>query len=296
MLPELAEAAGLSLERATGAAQAIPRATVMLGAPIAGVLIALIGSIGVLWLDALTFLISALGVQLFIPAWLFKKQAQVQAESANSYFDDLREGFRFVRRDSLILTIILVVMTTNMIDAAWFGVTFALYAQTLYGEALSMGLMIGIFGTTALIGTLLYSWLGEKYSRRWVFIIGFTIVGTRFFLLLFYPSLPITLVILALTGLALGPVNPILSIISYERIPDSLRARVLGLISAGALVATPVGVLIAGYLLEFLGMTPALIIYGTIYIAAIGSLIFNPHSEQMDANLPPKLLPDMQQA
>ena len=194
----------------------------------------------------------------------------------------------------MILTIILVVMTTNMIDAAWFGVTMPVYAQTLYGDALSLGLMIGIFGSTALIGTLVYGWLGEKYSRRWVFIISFMIVGTRFFLMLFYPSLPIVLVFLALTGFAVGPINPILSIISYERVPDHMRARVLGLISAGALVAMPAGVLMAGYLLEFLGMTPALMIYGTIYIAAIGSLIFNPYSEQMDSKMPPKLLPEMQ--
>ncbi len=266
----------------------------MIGAPIAGVLIAVIGSLGVLWLDAATFLISAIGVQLFVPVLLFKKQAQMQATSQNSYVDDLREGFSFVRGDSLILTIIIVVMTTNMIDAAWSGVTMPVYAQTLYGDALSLGLMIGVFGATALIGTLVYSWRGDKFSRRWVFIIGFMIVGTRFFLLLFYPSLPILLIILAMTGFAVGPVNPILSIISYERIPDHMRARVLGLISAGVLVAMPVGVLIAGYLLEFLGLTASLVIYGTIFIAAIGSLIFNPHAEQMDANNPPKLLSEMQ--
>lgn len=287
MLPELAEAADTSLDRATGTTQALSRATQMLGAPIAGILIVFIGAIGVLWIDAATFLISAITIQLFIPVVLFKKQAEIQAESENSYFEDLREGFRFVKNDPLILTIIVVVMLTNMIDSAMHGVTYPIYILELYGNAWSLGVVLGVFGASALVGTLFYSWLGEKYSRRWVFIITFMIVGTRFFFMLLYPSLPILIGISILTGLAVGPINPILSVISYERIPDHMRARVFGLLSAGVLVAMPAGALMAGFLLEYVGMTPALMIYGTVYILAISSLIFNPHSAQMDAQQTP---------
>ena len=84
MIPELAEAAGVSLERATSLASAFSRATSMLGAPLAGIVIAVTSAPIVLIIDAATFLVSALGVQLFISRQLFQKQAEEQAESTNS--------------------------------------------------------------------------------------------------------------------------------------------------------------------------------------------------------------------
>ena len=59
--------AGVRLERANAAAQTCSRASQVLGPPAAGVLIALLGTSNVLWIDAITFGISAAMVAVLIP-------------------------------------------------------------------------------------------------------------------------------------------------------------------------------------------------------------------------------------
>ncbi|MGB7339250.1 MAG: MFS transporter [Phototrophicaceae bacterium] len=282
MIPELAEVAEVSLERATGLANAFSRATSMLGAPLAGILIAFTSAPIVLMINAATFLVSAMGVQLFISRQIFQKQAEAQAESANSYWQDFREGFGFLQQDKFLLTLVAVVMVTNMIDHAISAVTMPYYVNEVYGNAWSLGLIMGSFGAAAVTGTLLYSWFGDKISRRWVFIIGYIIIGLRSVFMILYPPLAGMIVIAVVAGLAAGPINPIMGVLWYERIPDHMRARVFSLTSAGFLVAMPIGALLAGYLLEWVGLTNSLIIYGVIYFLATGSLIFNPTAKELE--------------
>ena len=179
MLPELSDAAGIEIDRSNGLMESISRATSMIGAPVAGLLVATLGVAGVLLIDAISFFVSAIGTQLLIPARL----VQAERREKTRYVDDLRAGFRFVRDDRLIVTLILVVMVTNMIDVAMGAVTLPVYVQTLFGQekgAVYQGLIVGAFGAAALTGALLYSWIGRRFPRRWVLIVGFVQVGLRF--------------------------------------------------------------------------------------------------------------------
>ncbi len=281
MLPELSAAAGIDLDRSNGLMESISRATGMIGAPVAGLLVATLGVAGVLLIDAVTFFISAVGTQALIPASL----VEAEHHEKTPYLDDLRAGFQFVRTDSLIITIIAVVMVTNMIDAAMGAVTLPVYAQTMFGAeqgALAQGLMIGAFGAAALVGSLLYSGSGRIFSRRWLFTLGFMVVGLRFLVFAAFPSLGVLMVAMLVNGLLAGPINPIIGTAMYQRIPREMRARVFGLLSAGVLVATPIGGLLAGFLTQQSGLRETLLIYAAIYIVATGSLLFNRSVRQLD--------------
>ena len=86
----------------------------------------------------------------------------------------------------------------------------------------------------------------------------------------------------ALRGFFTGPINPVIGAALYERIPRDLRARVFSLLSAGVMVATPIGGLIAGYLTQIAGLQGTLLIYAAVYLAATGSLVVNPAVREMD--------------
>ena len=86
----------------------------------------------------------------------------------------------------------------------------------------------------------------------------------------------------AIVGLASGPLNPIMSATSYERIPPTMRGRVLGVLRAGAFMAMPLGVLLAGYALEGLGLQITLIITVSCYLVTTLSLLFNRRLHEMD--------------
>jgi MFS family permease len=264
LVPDVAMLAGTPLERAASATDAVSRGGRMLGAPLAGVLIALTSPAGVLYVDAGTFAVSALFTWAAVPA-----AARPVRDRASRYVAELREGFGFVWRDPLIRAIVAMVMVTNMLDVALASVVLPVYADRVLGGPVELGLVNGVFGAGALVGTVLFGAVGHRLPRFWAFTIAFALVGwPRYFVLAAEPGLAAVLVAMALTGLAVGPVNPILSAVQYERIPVELRGRVLGAVTAGVFAAMPLGGLLGGWLVEGIGLTPTLVALGTVYLAA----------------------------
>ncbi len=60
------------------------------------------------------------------------------------------------------------------------------------------------------------------------------------------PPLPIALVVLAVAGLAAGPINPLIFTVLTEVVPKDLRGRIFGAVRAGAWASIPLGVLLGG--------------------------------------------------
>jgi MFS family permease len=67
------------------------------------------------------------------------------------------------------------------------------------------------------------------------------------------------------TAMVAGSINPIIGATAYDRIPEHLRARVLGVVRASAWATLPFGALAAGLATEAWGVRNALIIAGTAY-------------------------------
>lgn len=281
LVPDLAQAAGMPLERASSLLQIVERGSRLLGAPLAGILVGTLGAQNVLWLDTATFAVSALLVAVAVPTLRVAPQ-----EQPGSYPAQLREGLLFIRGDRLMLALVLLLVITNFLDAAKSSVILPVLARSAYGSAVALGLMFGLSGGGAVAGALLYGWLGPTLSRRWIFTLGFIVVSLQSLMLAFLPPLPLALIIQALTGLAAGPLNPILSTLTYEHVPANMRGRVFGTITASAFVAMPLGVLVAGYLLDLAGLRPVLLAVGACYLLTTLTLLFNPALRAMDHPAP----------
>ena len=138
LLPEVAGAAGLRLERANAAEQVVQRAATLAGPALAGVLIVWLGSSNVLWLDAATFAISAGLYTIGVPS---EKKRPI---SPSPYFVQLKQGLQFVQRDRLILALVVTVAITNFLDAPVFAVIMPVYASQVFGQATNLGWMLFI--------------------------------------------------------------------------------------------------------------------------------------------------------
>ena len=114
----------------------------------------------------------------------------------------------------------------------------------------------------------------------------FLVVPLELWVLATTPSLPVLVGALALVGLVSGPINPLVATIRHERIPAELRGCVFGTFSAIALVAQPLGLLLAGFLVDGIGFRP------TVLLLAGGAqplgvvLLFVPTLREMDATKP----------
>lgn len=284
LLPELGEQAGMPIERVTSLTHVIERSARFVGAPLAGLLISLVGTANVLWLDASSFFVSAAIVWILVP----KIKLQHDEEPASgSYFDELKQGLRFIAHDQLILSIVIMVMLTNFLDAIFGGVLQPVYVKEVYGDAVSLGLLISANGGGAVIGGLIFAAMGHRMPRHATFVGAFLLTGLRFLAYLLYPPVWILVITTLICSIGAGPLNPIIGAIEFERIPAHMRGRVFGAIQAGAWIAMPLGMLLGGVLTERLGTFVMMIGMTIAYFLTTGSMAFIPAMKEMNRKVTP---------
>lgn len=278
MLPELAEQAGMPIERATSITHVIERGARLVGAPLAGFLISIAGTANVLWLDAASFFISAGIIGAMVTAYT---PAQKEARTGN-YFDELKDGLRFIAHDRVILAIVLMIMLTNFLDSIFGGVVRPVYVKQVFGDALNLGLLIAANGGGAVIGGLIFAGIGHRLPRHATFVSAFILTGVQFWIYALQPPIYILVAAVLLSSIGAGPLNPIIGTVEFERIPQDMRGRVFGAITAGAWMAMPFGMLIGGVLTEDLGTFPMLIGLGVTYFVTTLSMAFIPAMREMN--------------
>ena len=260
LLPDVAAGAGWSFERATGATAVVERFARLAGAPLAGVLIAATGATNVLWIDAGSFLVSAALVAMGVP-----RPAVEREPRTTSYRRELREGYAFLRADRTLAVLVFIVSLTNLFDAVAM-IALPVLAHDVYESALSLGLMTAAGGAGSVLGALAFAAIGHRLSRRAVFTLGFIMVTVSFPVAAFFPPLAVLLVAKTISGLASGPLNPVIDTVFMERVPAGMRGRVFGVTQAAAWVAIPLGVLVAGAVIEAIGLRATLLLSGAAYL------------------------------
>ncbi|MFD3535655.1 MFS transporter [Streptomyces sp. NPDC058664] len=277
LVPDLARRAGTPLPRAAGLYDAVARGARMAGAATAGLLVAFIGAETVLLLDAATFGVSALLVAAGLRGVPSAEPVRDGPRlSPARYRADLREGYAFLFRARLLLGITVMVMVTNGLNQSWSAVLLPLHAREELGGPAAQGLLVSVFGGCALVGALLYGAFGERFPRRAVFTAGFLLGGAPLYVTAALTDTTAPLLVTAVAaGFGVGVLNPILTTVMYERVPDGLRSRVMGASTAGVLLTTPLGGLSAGLLVERVGLTATLLGIGALYfLATLSPLVF----------------------
>lgn len=278
MMASLITLSGAGATRVLSAYDGVSRGAKMVGAPLAGVLIAVLGPQQVLLVDAATFVVSALLIRLAVP--------DVGAGEAveGSYFGRLRRGFAYLRGDRLMVAILLMVMVTNMLDMAASAVLIPVYANDVLHSSVALGLISGVFGGGAMLGTVLYAWVGARLPRRVTYTVAFLVVGgPRFLVMAADPGLTMILIVFGVSGVLCGAINPILGVVQFARVPDDVRPMVTGVTTAAVLLGGPVGAVVAGFAVEAAGLAPALVAVGVVYLVVTVCPAVFPVWREMDA-------------
>ncbi len=264
-IPDLAQQSGMSNERVSGLVDGVFRLGTFIGAPLGALLVATLGAPTVIAANAVSFAIAALLVGTFVRLAARRVEA-TSGSRVRSYVRELREGFSFVRLDPLLLAIATMVFLTNLLDQALIGVLMPVWADERYGSPAALGAIGAAFGAGAFIGTLIFSAIGERFPRRrtyaWAFLLG---AVPRIFVLALPVPLWVIIVVNLVGAILVGAINPLLASAEFERIPEHLRARVIGAVGGLAWAGMPIGGLFGGWLTEWLGITAAITVVGVAY-------------------------------
>lgn len=283
MVPELASGAGLPIDRVNAWFESLQNLAVLVGTPLAGLAVALLGTRDALWLDGAASAVSAAIVAMAIPAGLFAAQ---NAPTRN-YREDLVVGLRFIRRDPILWPMVIVLALSNAASVASAGVVLPVYFREEIGSTASLGLVMAAIGGGAFLGAMAYGALAGRVSRFACWIVGFLLVPVEFWIYLVSPGVALLVATQFLVGILMGPINPIMVSLRHERSPREIRGRVFSTYSAIAMAAQPIGVVVAGNLIERIGFVPAVT---SIAIVAQGigiASVLIPGFRHMDDAPPP---------
>ena len=269
MLPRLAERSGVSLERINSAQGVGFAISSIIGAAASGLLIGLLGATNVMWFNAATFAVSALGILLFVP------DPGVNPPSGESLLTDIRIGLRYVWHDRLVRALILNALVINLVYSPLFGVAMPYYAKTVFNSATALGFIAASYGGGALIGSLLYGIIGEKVSRRALMLGSVALLTVPMFGMITVPGFWATLAIMATCSVGAGLVNPMLGTLMMRRTPQHLLGRVMGVTQAGAMIATPLGMIVVGPMLDRVGLAGTFTIVATLLGGVLVSVLAN---------------------
>ncbi len=199
LMPDLARLARMPLARAAGAQSAVQRTASMVGAGVAGALVALLGPVPALVVDAAGFVVSAVLVACFVPRGSGRRRSARACRAEESTTKGgFVAGIRFIASHPLLRAIVLLVTLTNAIDAAGMTVLKPVYATEVLHDPAMLGFMVGCFAAGALTGSALFGAIGHRYSGRLMFATCFVLAGTPPYLAMALGApLPVLLPVLA---------------------------------------------------------------------------------------------------
>jgi MFS family permease len=244
ILPDLLGEDERTIAQANTVIEGATQTSGLLGPPLAGVLIPLLGTANVLYVDAATFGVSVLLVLTLVPA---------RAHAARRESGGLFAGLRFFLRDALLGPLATVVVLYNALGQMLFA-GLPVLAFEHFRSAHAGGWLLAAFGAGGLIGTIVAFQVVAKVDPLKLASIAVLGIALPIWLLAAQPALPVALAALALSAFSNPFVNAPFFGILTTRTPEALRAKVMTAVITLATVAGPLGLLAAGPLIEHAGL------------------------------------------
>lgn len=277
VLPDFAERAVMHSERAYAISETLLSIAALAGPPVGGVLIALIGPSNVLWFDAATFLISASAV------YLLPGLRRVQEAIDRGYLGDLVDGLRFLVNERVLGPLVALLAALNLVIGSLETLILPVYADRVFESAIALGLMTAAFAAGTLAGNAIFGVIGHRLSRRGSFAVGIGSVPVVYLALAAEPGIIIVLALLLGLGVGLSLANLLEYTIYFERIPENMRARLLGIAGAVGTASVPLGRLLAGYLIDWFGLMTGLLTLAGLGLLVLAGLLLIPAMRWLDS-------------
>jgi MFS family permease len=241
----------------------------ILGPPVGGLAIGLLGASTALVIDALTFIASAVLLWAIRPAIpLTTSTSLLTAVDASG--KPSTGGFGVLRSIPLVWRLTMAGTALNL-GGAGLGAVFILYCyERLDLDVSAVGLLYGAYGTAALIGGLVASRLIAKFGYERVTALSGTVAAISLSLIPFARvGWPMAFLLLyeVLFGLSATVWSVAFTTLRQDVIPVRLLSAVNASLRAVLVASFPVGALLAGALAAWLSMDGA-----TTVLAAIAAL------------------------
>jgi MFS family permease len=242
----------------------------LLGPGLGGAIYAL-GKFVPFLLDAISYLISVLS--LF---WIRAKFQRERTVPAERLWLEIRAGLLWTWRQPLIF---FIAFTGLLYHLFFDGIVLLVIVlgQQMHATPAMIGLVLAMDGVGSMLGSILAARFPRQLGFRLAFIGGHWLWAVLWFLLLLAHNMIILGLIIALLYVVLMIAD--LVQFSYRRIliPDELQGRVNSVFRLIAYSGAPLGLALAGLLLQFYGPAISIVLLGIGTTITALLITFNPH-------------------
>jgi DHA3 family macrolide efflux protein-like MFS transporter len=261
------------MTRVNGLNQAVNGVLMILGAPLGALLLALLPVYGVMLVDVSTAVLAILPLILVnVPLPISGRAA---GDEAAIFWSELLTGLRYVVRWRGLLAIIFMAMVIQIALTPAFSLLPLLVSDYFGGDAMQLGLLEAILGVGMLVGGLTLSVWGGFRRRIYTSLAGVIAMGASLLILGFVPAEFFNLALLSvfLVGLTATMVDgPIMAVLQTTVAPE-IQGRVFTVTGSLIAVTSPLGLVIAGPVTDFVGLKTWYFLTGAVCIA-LGLLLF----------------------
>jgi MFS family permease len=262
LVPELIDRYQLPREKTNGLDSLIETGADIAGPILASSLLALIGAVYLLWIDAATFLFSFFMIYFGIQS---KKPVQ-EPKAATPVW----EGWRWMLQQKQILKLGAYDLLINTVATPLLSLTLPVVSKTLGEEYVWLGIWLAAFAVGTTLTTAMYTFLGHRASTLQLIlytplgqVLGLAIVGLTVTL-----NWPLFLVAVGMFffGMNLGVGSMVDAMLLQKQVPENKRGVVFAAFSSFRFAGMPLGLLIAGVLLDIEKI-------GALFVLFIGLLV-----------------------
>jgi MFS family permease len=257
IVPELLGEDEQTITQANGLFQGAIRATLLLGPPIGGVLIGLMGAANVLVVDAATYAVSFLLVVLFVPA------GAATPETDDSH--GILAGLRFLVHEPLLRVWIPLFVAGDAAWQAFFAAVPVLTVERFGADAKVAGALFAAFGAGALSGNVLsFRFLTQRIDGLRLIALSVPFQAAPLWLLPLDVGAPVLFGAVLASGIANGICNPSIHSIFTLRMPPAIRPKAMAAATTLWGLGLPLGLVAAGPVLSAYGTRPVLIGFAAV--------------------------------
>jgi MFS family permease len=259
IVPELLGEEEATISQANALFQVAIRTTMLLGPPIGGVLIGVMGAANVLVVDAATYVVSFLLVSFFVP----KRRAVTDEVEEDAR--GVLAGLKFLVREPLLRVWTVLFVAGDAAWQAFFAAVPVLTVERFGSDAKVAGALFAAFGAGALAGNFLsFRFLAERIDGLRLIALSVPFQAAPLWILPLDVGPKVLFGALLVSGLANGICNPSIHSIYTLRMPPAIRPKAM---SAGMMIwglGMPLGLIIAGPVLSTYGPRPLLIGFAAV--------------------------------
>lgn len=213
------------------------------------------------------------GLVALLVAVLFMVVAMPDGRRARSEPEPATDGEGPRRaRDRLAAPLLLLALAIACYVAAEVGVSNWL-VRFLEPEPLSVATTgLSLYWAGLALGRLLSARLADRFNHVRFATVSVVAMAVVLAAAILVPSLPLSIALFGLTGIASGPVFPMIMVIAGERYPER-SAAVTGSLSGSAVVGSIIYPPVIGFLSVTIGLTVAMLGNVLLALACAGALI-----------------------